>query len=262
VVKTSSARNKIKQWFNREERQEAYNAGREIMAKILRKNSLSFKNLTSEIMEDVAREMNFEKADRMFSAIGSHKVSPHQVYTKIVKKLSQTQPEKEITVEDIEKKERKRTDQTGIVVKGMDGVLITVAKCCNPVPGDKITGYITRGKGISVHRSDCNNVNNLAKVTEQRFIEVEWDKKTPNRFNAEIQVDALDRTKLLRDITNVISEYDINIVSANTLKVDKIGHARFRFLIEISNKYILKDVIKNLRQIDSIYDVFRIVPRK
>ncbi|MGM0365620.1 MAG: RelA/SpoT family protein [Actinomycetota bacterium] len=262
VVKTSSARNKIKQWFNREERQESYNAGREIMAKILRKNSLSFKNIPSEVMEDISREMNFEKVDRLFSAIGSHKVSPHQVYTKIVKKLSQTQPEKDITIEDIEQKQRKKRDETGIVVKGMDGVLVTIAKCCNPVPGDRITGYITRGKGISVHRKDCNNINNLAKMSKQRFIEVEWDKKSPYKFNAEIQIDGLDRTKLLRDITNVISEYDLNIVSANTLKVDKIGHARFRFLIEISNKYILKDVIKNLRQIDSIYDVFRIVPRK
>ncbi len=262
VVKTSSARNKIKQWFNREERQEAYNAGREIMAKILRKNSLSFKNITSDIMEDVTREMNFEKVDRLFSAIGSHKVSPHQVYTKIVKKLSQAEPEKEMTIEDIEKKERKKKDDSGIIVKGMDGVLVNIAKCCNPVPGDGIMGYITRGKGISVHRGDCNNINNLAKMNEQRFIEVEWDKKSPYKFNAEIQIEALDRTKLLRDITNVISEYDLNIASANTLKVDKAGHAKFRFLIEISNKYILKDVIKNLKQIDSIYDVFRILPRK
>ncbi|MDZ7838219.1 MAG: ACT domain-containing protein [Actinomycetota bacterium] len=144
----------------------------------------------------------------------------------------------------------------------MDGVLVTIAKCCNPVPGDKLVGYITRGKGITVHRKDCTNINNLSKMDEQRFIEVEWDKSAPHKFNAEIQIDALDRTKLLRDITNVIGEYDINIVSASTLNVDKIGHARFRFLIEISNKYILKDIIRNLKLIDSVYDVFRILPRK
>ncbi|MDD3776373.1 MAG: bifunctional (p)ppGpp synthetase/guanosine-3',5'-bis(diphosphate) 3'-pyrophosphohydrolase [Actinomycetota bacterium] len=262
VVKTSSARNKIKQWFNREQRQETYNTGKEILAKILRKNKLSFKNIPSETLDEVAREMNFDKGDKLLSSIGSHKVSPHQVFTKIIKKLNQAEPQKEITTDDIEKKERKVKPETGIRVKGMDGVLVTIAKCCNPVPGDKLIGYITRGKGVTVHRKDCTNITNLSKVDQQRFIDVEWDKAAPNKFNAEIQIDALDRTKLLRDITNVIGEYDINIVSASTLKVDKVGHARFRFLIEISNKYILKDIINNLKQIDSVYDVFRILPRK
>ncbi len=267
VVKTSSARNKIKQWFNREERQEAYNAGREILAKILRRNSLSFKSVPSEVIEDVAKDMNFEKVSKLFSNIGSHKISPHQVYTKIVKRLNQVEPEKEMTVEDIpqkevRQKEKKDRSKTGIKVKGMDGMLVTIAKCCNPVPGDRIIGYITRGKGISVHRKDCNNIKNLDVMNKKRFIEVEWDTRAPHKFNAEIQVEALDRTKLLRDITNVISEYDINIVSASTLNQDKVGHAKFRFLIEISNKYIIKDIINNLKKIDSIYDVFRILPRK
>ncbi|MCJ7666253.1 MAG: hypothetical protein MUO59_05905, partial [Actinobacteria bacterium] len=125
-----------------------------------------------------------------------------------------------------------------------------------------ILGYITRGKGISVHRIDCTNVNTLMSKENERFIEVNWDSKAPNKFNAEIQIEALDRTKLLRDITNVIGEYDLNIISAHSLKMDKAGHIKFRFLIEINNKYILKDVINNIRQIDSVYDVFRILPRK
>jgi guanosine-3',5'-bis(diphosphate) 3'-pyrophosphohydrolase len=262
VVKTSRARNKIKQWFSKEQRQETYNIGRDIMLKILRKNGLNFKNVPLEIFEEVAREMNFNKTDTLFRSIGSHRVSAHQVFTRVVKKLSQKEPKKEMAIEDIQRKEAEEKKSSGVRVKGMQDVLVTIAKCCNPVPGDSIIGYITRGRGISVHRIDCNNVNTLMSSEKQRFIDVEWDKKAPYKFNAEIQIEALDRTKLLRDITNVISEYDINILRAHSLKMDKKGHVKFRFLIEISNKYILKDVIDNIKLVDSVYDAFRILPRK
>jgi len=262
IVKTSRAKNKIRQWFSKEQRQETYTSGREIMLKILRKNSLSFKTVSGDLFENVAKEMNFDKADTLFRSIGSHKVSAHHVFTKIIKKLNQTDDKKELTIDDIHKKETEKKKGSGINVKGMEEVLVTIAKCCNPVPGDKIVGYITRGKGISVHRIDCTNVNTLMSTEKERFIEVNWDSKAPNKFNAEIQIEALDRTKLLRDITNVIGEYDLNILSAHSLKMDKAGHIKFRFLIEINNKYILKDVINNIMQIDSIYDVFRILPRK
>lgn len=262
IVKTSRAKNKIRQWFSKEQRQETYTTGREIMLKILRKNSLSFKTVSGDLFENVAKEMNFDKADTLFRSIGSHKVSAHHVFTKIIKKLNQTDDKKELTIDDIHKKETEKKKGSGINVKGMEEVLVTIAKCCNPVPGDKIVGYITRGKGISVHRIDCTNVNTLMSTEKERFIEVNWDSKAPNKFNAEIQIEALDRTKLLRDITNVIGEYDLNILSAHSLKMDKAGHIKFRFLIEINNKYILKDVINNIMQIDSIYDVFRILPRK
>jgi len=262
IVKTSRAKNKIRQWFSKEQRQETYTTGREIMLKILRKNSLSFKTVAGNLFEEVAKEMNFDKADTLFRSIGSHKVSAHHVFTKIIKKLNRTDVEKELTIDDIRKKETEKKKGSGINVKGMEEVLVTIAKCCNPVPGDKIVGYITRGKGISVHRIDCTNVNTLMSTENERFIEVGWDSKAPNKFNAEIQIEALDRTKLLRDITNVIGEYDLNILSAHSLKMDKAGHIKFRFLIEINNKYILKDVINNIMQIDSIYDVFRILPRK
>ncbi|MES0340828.1 MAG: bifunctional (p)ppGpp synthetase/guanosine-3',5'-bis(diphosphate) 3'-pyrophosphohydrolase [Candidatus Humimicrobiaceae bacterium] len=262
IVKTSRAKNKIRQWFSKEQRQETYTTGREIMLKILRKNSLSFKTVSGNLFEEVAKEMNFDKADTLFRSIGSRKVSAHQVFTKIIKKLNQTEEKKELTIDDIRKKETEKKKGSGIKVKGMEEVLVTIAKCCNPVPGDKIVGYISRGKGISVHRMDCTNVNTLMSTENERFIEVNWDSKAPNKFNAEIQIEALDRTKLLRDITNVIGEYDLNILSAHSLKVDKAGHIKFRFLIEINNKYILKDVINNIMQIDSVYDVFRILPRK
>lgn len=264
VVKTSRARNKIKQWFSKEERQESYNAGREIMLKLLRKNGLSFKSVPSEIFEDIAKEINFDKVETLFRNIGSRKVSPHQVFTKVIKKLNQSEDiiEKELTIEDIHKKERVKRIGSGIRVKGMDDVLVNVAKCCNPVPGDRIVGYITRGRGISVHREDCNNIVNLIDNDEQRLIEVSWDKKAPFKFNAEIQIEALDRTKLLRDITNVIGEYDLNIVTANALSQFKNGHAKFRFIIELADIDILKDVIRNLKQVDSVYDVYRVLPRK
>lgn len=264
VVKTSRARNKIKQWFSKEQRQESYNAGREIMLKLLRKSGLSFKSVSSEVFEEVARDMNFDKAETLFRNIGSHKVSAHQVYTKVVKKLNQAedQKEKELTIEDVRKKERGRKTGSGIKVKGMEGVLVKIAKCCNPVPGDSIIGYITRGRGITVHRADCNNITTLMDDDKQRVIEVSWDGSVSFKFNVEIQVEALDRTKLLRDITNVIGEYDLNIVSASALSQFKNGQAKFRFIIEMSNMDILRDVIRHLKQIDSVYDVFRVLPRK
>src|SRR4030066_730471 len=254
IVKTSRARNKIKQWFSKEERQETYNTGRDIMLKVLRKNGLSFKSVPADIFDEVTAEMNFDKTEALFRNIGSHKISAHQVFTKIIKKLSQQEPEKELTIEDIHRKEVVKKESSGIKVKGMEDVLVTIARCCNPVPGDNIVGYIKRGKGISVHRIDCANVNASMSSEKERFIDVYWDKKAPYKFNTEIQIDALDRTKLLRDITNIISEYDLNIVSANSLRTDKSGHIKFRFLIEINNKYILKDVINNIKQIDSVYD--------
>jgi GTP diphosphokinase / guanosine-3',5'-bis(diphosphate) 3'-diphosphatase len=262
IVKTSSARNKIKQWFSKEQRQETYNAGRDMMLKVLRKNSLSFKSVPMDVFDEVAKEMNFDRVENLFRNIGSHRISAHQVFTRIVKKLNQQEPEKELAIEDIHRKELEEKEGSGIKVKGIGSVLVTIAKCCNPVPGDKIVGYITRGKGVSVHRADCTNIRNLMNKEKQRFIDVEWDKKAPRRFNAEIQIEALDRTKLLRDITNVISEYDLNIVRANSLKVDKSGHMKFRFIIEINNKYILKDVINNIKEVDSVYDAFRVLPGK
>ncbi len=146
IVKTSRAKNKIRQWFSKEQRQETYSTGREIMLKILRKNSLSFKTVAGDLFEEVAKEMNFDKASTLFRSIGSHKVSAHQVFTKIIKKLNQTDDKKELTIDDIRKKETEKKKGSGIKVKGMEEVLTTIAKCCNPVPGDKIVGYITRGK--------------------------------------------------------------------------------------------------------------------
>jgi len=264
IVKTTSARNKIKQWFSKEERLESYNTGRELMLKTLRKNSLAFKDIPSKVFEEVAKELNFENMDSLFRNIGSHKVSTHQVFTKIIKNLNQSEvQEQEIEIGDIARKETvKRTGSSGVIVKGMDGVLVTIARCCNPVPGDKIMGYITRGRGISVHRTDCNNIKTLMNNEEQRFIEVKWDSFAPNKFNAEIEIEAMDRTKLLRDITNVISEYDLNIINASTLRTNKSGLVKFRLIIEISNKYILKDILNNLKQIESVYDVYRVLPRK
>lgn len=262
VVKTAKAKNKIKQWFSREERHESLSAGKEIMLKILRKNGLSFKTVNLDVFESVAKEMTFDKAETLFRNIGTHKISAHQVFTKILKKLNQqdSQP-KEMTLEDIHQKGEIRKPGSGINVKGMDGVLVFMAKCCNPVPGDKIIGYITRGRGISVHREDCTNIKSLLQNERSRIMEVNWDKNAPLKFNVEIEIEALDRTKLLKDITNLISEYDLNIVSATGGTQKKNGFAKFKFTIEVSNKYILKDVINNLRNIDSVYDVYRVLPK-
>ncbi|GFP22771.1 GTP pyrophosphokinase, partial [Candidatus Hakubella thermalkaliphila] len=142
---------------------------------------------------------------------------------------------------------------------GLSELLVKLARCCNPVPGDDIVGYVTRGQGVSVHRTDCTNLVSLSNDSE-RFIEVSWNPAQPSSFQVEIQVEALDRTKLLRDITTVLGEYNVNIVSANVALKEKEGIAISRFVFEIGNLSLLNDIISNIKRVDSVFDAYRVTP--
>ncbi len=263
-VKTAKARNKIRQWFSAEERKLSQNIGREMLSKTLRKQGLSLQNLSMEILEGVAREMNCDKLEKLYQGIGAGKISPHMVTTKIIKEKNKT-----ISADEIKETENieeyilpVRTRFTrGIKVRGLDEVLIKLARCCNPVPGDKIIGYVTRGQGVSVHRRDCTNLKSLLSDSE-RLIEVEWNLEQPSAFQVEIQVEALDRTKLIRDITNVFAEYDLNIVTANVNLKEKEGVTIARFVLEIGNLLLLDNLLANIKKIDSVFDAFRVTPGK
>lgn len=263
-VRTARARNKIKQWFSAEERKLSQNIGREMLGKALRKQGLSLQSLGMEILENVAREMNCDKVEKLYQGIGAGKISPHMVTTKVIKEKNKTTNVEEVreaeSVEEYILPVRTRFTR-GIKVRGLDEVLIKLARCCNPVPGDKVVGYVTRGQGVSVHRRDCTNLKSLLSDSE-RLIEVEWNLEQPSVFQVEIQVEALDRTKLLRDITNVFAEYDTNIVSANVNLKEKVGVTIARFILEIGNLLLLDNLLANIKKIDSVFDAFRVTPEK
>lgn len=266
VVKTARARSKIKQWFSQEEKKLSQNVGREMLQKALRKHGLSLQTLSSEILEKVTRSMHFDKVDKLYQNIGANKISPHQVCTRIIKeknKLAEVpveEVEEELVTEELVQPLAPRSRFTkGVRVKGLSELLVKLARCCNPVPGDDIIGYVTRGQGVSVHRTDCTNLVSLSNDSE-RFIEVSWNPAQPSSFQVEIQVEALDRTKLLRDITTVLGEYNVNIVSANVALKEKEGIAISRFVFEIGNLSLLNDIISNIKRVDSVFDAYRVTP--
>lgn len=263
IVKTSRSRNKIRQWFSKEMREDAEHFGKETLQRQVKKQGLELSQvLSQEMLKFVAEELNYQKPELLYTAIGAGKVSAQHVLTKIIKELSkrgEEQAPEDITAQ-IAKIERPRTASTGGVrVQGIESALVRLARCCNPVPGDVIIGFITRGRGVSVHRLDCTNTKELLK-TPDRMIPVEWDLKTSQIFPVEVQVEALDRTKLLRDISTTISEAGLNIVSAS-LSISKTHVAVMRFIVEIGNIDHLNSVIAGIKKIDDVYDAYRVVPK-
>ncbi len=214
----------------------------------------------SDKLKQIAKGFNFNTIEDLFSNIGAGKTSPQQVATKLINLL--THPEEVEVEEEEELKEyvypEKVPSTTGIKVKGIDEVLVRLARCCNPVPGDNIIGFITRGRGISVHRAECTNVQQL-KEQEDRLIEVTWDKKAAKSFPVEIQVESIDRKKLLKDISTIISDAGVNILNASVVtSKDKV--AILRFVFEIGSIAHLQSIIKNIENVDTVYSVYRLMP--
>lgn len=261
IVRTSRARNKIRSWFSKEAREDNITSGKEEFIKQLRKNNLFGKvNIDSSEVRELAKDFNHKTLEDLFGSIGSGNVSAKQVITKLIKKISDKEetPEKEepehLPAEEVVIEEPKTTN--AVIVKGVDEVLVRFAKCCNPVPGDKIIGYITRGRGVSVHRSDCPNINELSK-NEECIVEVNWASKPSGTFHIEIEVEAIDRTHLLKDITATLSDSGVNILSVN-LNITKEGIAIFRFIFELGNVKLLPEIINNVKEIDSVFNAYRI----
>lgn len=266
IVKTSKARNRIKQWFTKEEKKESLTIGREMLQRAVRKQGLPVhKSMNQELLQAVAKEYNLGGVEELFVSIGSGQTSAQQVTTRIIHKLVKKPEEvpvekeilKEIPIPPREEKPEKPTT-TGVRVKGLTDVLVRLAHCCNPVPPDEIVGFVTRGRGVSVHREDCHNAKTLKKERE-RFIDVSWHTHLPSAFLVEIKVEALDRTKLLRDITSVLGDYNINILSAS-VSIDKNHVATTRLSFEVGNLNLLNDVLVNIKKIDGVFDAYRIVP--
>jgi guanosine-3',5'-bis(diphosphate) 3'-pyrophosphohydrolase len=265
MVKTTRARNKIKAWFKAESRQDTEHTGRDLLQEHLRKQGLPAQKITgSAILADVIREVGYRKADDFYIALGAAKVSPKLVVSKVMQRLKQGEAaDGEDTAADLLRVGRQRrrptksSGQYGIKVEGVDDVMLRLAKCCRPVPGDQIVGYISLGRGITIHRKDCPNAALLGKDPE-RFTSVSWDGDQSTAFVVEIQIDAWDRHRLLEDLSRVFSESGANILEARCLSTPPM--VKNRFVVEVADTHTLKGAITRMRNIDSVFDAYRVTP--
>jgi guanosine-3',5'-bis(diphosphate) 3'-pyrophosphohydrolase len=264
LVRTSRARNKIRAWFQREGREDAERRGREQLADALKKRGLPHSKVAgSPLFVDVIREMGFRKADDFYIALGQSKISTKVVANKVMQRLKRGEAVEDEPAEDLLKgtdDSRQRTREAtdfGIKVKGVDEVAVRLAKCCRPVPGDEIVGYVSLGRGITVHRADCRNVVALKKAPE-RFTEVSWDGDNESSYRVELQVDAWDRTRLLEDLSRTFAEVGLNILEARC--ATKHPMVKNRFVVEVGDTEQLKQAITRLRNIESVFDAYRVTP--
>ena len=265
MVKTTRARNKIKQWFKAESRQDTEHTGRDLLQEHLRKQGLPAQKITgSALLADVIREVGYRKADDFYIALGAAKVSPKIVVNKVMQRLKQGEAaDGEASAVDLLRVGRPRrhstksSEQYGIRVEGVDDVMLRLAKCCRPVPGDDIVGYISLGRGITIHRGDCPNAVLLRKDPE-RFTNVGWEGDQSTAFVVEIQIDAWDRHRLLEDLSRVFSESGANILEARCLSTPPM--VKNRFVVEVADTHTLKGAITRMRNIESVFDAYRVTP--
>ncbi len=264
IVKSSQARTKIRQWFKKERREENLEKGQEIIDKEIKRLSLNITQASlQKVIASIAKKHGFSNSDDLYAAIGYGGISLTQVMPRIKeiarKEISQASPEKEASAKirdrEVHKKKKEKRNQ-GVKVKGIDNIMVRFAKCCNPVPGDDIAGYITRGRGVSIHRKDCINLVN-SEDAEERYIEVEWDVDKAIAFQVEIQIKAIDRKGLLSDITTALSEIKISINNLNA-RVTKEGISILNMGLEVNDTDHLEELIKKLKNLSGIIDISRV----
>ncbi len=258
-VKSTRARNKIKQWFTKERREEAIEQGKDAIARAMRKQNLPLQKLmTQDSFTEVASQLRYEDVSALYAAVGEGHISTQSVLEKVVANL-QSESENDESDLPVPVRGRPRQNQSGdsgVLVRGAPDILVKLAKCCTPVPGDEIVGFVTRGSGVSVHQASCKNVASLTAEPE-RMIEVTWAPKAKSVFLVQIQVEALDRAGLLSDVTRVLSEHHVNILSA-TVSTSSDRVALSRFLFETGDTTHLDRVLNAVRRIDQVYDVYRV----
>lgn len=258
-VTSSRARSKIKAWFSKERKEEAIEAGQESIARQMRKAGLPIqKILGGHALLELAHELRYEDIESLYESVGNGHVSAHSVIEKLMLQIGavDSDPENEPTPLQTRVK-RERKSITGIDVEGADDVLVKLARCCAPVPGDEITGFITRGSGVSVHRSDCINMGDLKVHQFDRVVGVKWNNSAKSTFLVNIQVEALDRARLLSDVTKALSDQHVNILSASVV-TNKDQTAISKFLFEMADASHLDTVLAAVRSVEGVYDVNRV----
>ena len=259
-VKSTRARNKIRQWFTKERRDEAIEQGKEMIARAMRKQNLPLQKLmSSEHFEQVAAQLRYEDVSALYAAVGEGHVSTQSVLEKVISQVQEVDDEAEEAALVRATRSRApmpRTSDSGVLVRGTGDLMVKLARCCTPVPGDAIIGFVTRGSGVSVHQRSCSNVTELQKEPD-RFVDVEWAPTKKSVFLVHVQIEALDRSGLLSDVTRVLSEHHVNILSANvSTSADRLAISRFVF--EMGDVTHLDRVLNAVRRIDAVYDVYRV----
>ncbi|MFM6982462.1 MAG: RelA/SpoT family protein, partial [Microbacteriaceae bacterium] len=254
-VQSQRAKSKIRAWFQKERRDDAIEQGKELLVKAVRKRNLPLNQLLSaDNLTQISQTLHLNDIDTLYVALGEGRISAQSVLEKITA-LAHDHDDETFIVPTSKPTTLKLND-SGVLVKGASDILVKLAKCCTPVPGDGIIGFVTRGSGVSIHRSDCPNVASFESEKE-RFIEVEWAPSNKSVFRVHIQVEALDRGGLLSDITRVLSEHHVNILSAS-VATDVNRLATSRFLFEMSDTVHLDRLLNAVRRIEAVYDVYRV----
>jgi GTP pyrophosphokinase len=261
LAASSRARNKIRQFFSREQKEDLEAKGRDALERALKAQNLPYRKLAgSAVLAGVIRETGFKKAEDFYLALGSGKLTAGSIVNKVLQKLKVEQVAEEEAV--LPRKTPKARDAMasntfGINVVGVEDVLVRLAKCCTPVPGDQIVGYISLGKGITVHRGDCPNVRALMRSPE-RFTPVEWDGGTSQSFRVQIAVDSWDRPRLLEDVARTFAEHGANIVSYGGTVEDQM--AKNWYVAQVGDVKALRTLLTALRNVDAVFDAYRVTP--
>jgi GTP diphosphokinase / guanosine-3',5'-bis(diphosphate) 3'-diphosphatase len=263
LVRTSRARNKIRAFFKEERREDAERKGRETLEEALRTRGIPMQKVAgSALLADVIREMGYRKGTDFYIALGQGKISTKTAANKLMQRLKAGEAVDERPA-DLDRAREDRARRTkdasnyGIRVKGVENVAVRLAKCCRPVPGDEIAGYVSLGRGITIHRADCKNVKALKRAPE-RFVQVNWEGENESSYRVELQIDAYDRTRLLEDLSRTFSEAGINIIGASCTTNHPM--VKNKFVVEVGDTEQLKQCITRLRNVESVFDAYRITP--
>lgn len=259
-VRTSRARSKIKQWFTRARRETSMQMGKEKVADLMRRERLRIPSEDrGEVLGEAALAIGYRDTEAMYIAVGDGAVSPQNVINRIKRLLAVPSVGEDLELQDTVRRRADRPAGEGVIVEGFDDVWVRIARCCGPVPGDDLVGFVTVGRGVSVHRADCANITRLGDRTE-RMIEATWAPGQVSSFSVWFQVEALDRPNLLRDVTSVISDAGGNIVGASS-RTDRDRVAVLRYEVELSDPGQLNRVLAAMRRVDSVYEAYRLEGR-
>jgi GTP pyrophosphokinase len=262
IAQSSRAKSKIRQWFQRERRDDAIEGGREELTKALRREGLPIStSLSSSALDAVIAAMNLEDLDALFMAIDSGQISALAVVQRLDRELRGGGDTEQMptTVTRMPRTSRTTRQTAGVYVEGLDDVMIHLARCCSPVPGDSIMGFITQGRGVSVHRDDCSNAVALAQRLGERIIDVEWDGSVSGQYRAVLEVMAFDRSRLLLDVSKVVAEYHLSIISSST-STSGSRIVRMVFDVELADPTHLSSLLAALKGVDGVFDAFRQLP--
>ncbi len=260
IVRTARAKSKIRQWFSKERREDAIETGKGELAKALRRQGLAAKKLaSSDAISQVAEEAGYSTLEQLHAAIGEGHLSPTSFAQKLSKELDGPQGEPEPSLLPRRQTRPATIRGAGIYVEGSKDMMVRLAKCCTPVPGDEIVGFITRGRGVSVHRQDCSNAQLLSLEKQERMVEVGWDHSKPGTFVTVIEVRSLDRSALLSDVTRVLAENHLNILASSS-KAGPDRVSRMSFEVELADAEHLEAVIHALKRLDCVYEAYRVLP--